>query len=128
MSSADREALAQIEKTRVALATVRDTLDAALTQFKAWQADSDTPPSALEWHQHRESLVMAYARFRALQSDYEALLRLNQRLLKQHTSAKNAFAEGWEAAMTHLESRAVGETFVQLRQLLDALNADDWPF
>ncbi len=115
----------RLEQARAALDSVRHTLDTTLDQLKAWQQTPDRQPSAAQLQQHRDLLLMAYARYRVLQGEYEALLNLNARLLKQHQSIKDAYQQGWDSARIELESRATEEQYTLLRHLFEEIDSDD---
>ncbi len=103
--------------------TVQRFLTTALDELKAWESEPNL--SLAERQQHKEALLMAYARFRILQGRIAEQINLLQRMGRQHQSAKDAFESGWKARLTDLAARATGHEYAQLCRLLEQIAGDE---
>lgn len=124
----NQDTIAELDKTRAELNRVRAWLDIAIDKVKTWQNEPDKRPSPLEIQEHKDALLMAYARYRILQDKYDGLVLLAQRLLAQKQSAKDAFEVGWKARYTDIVSRLTGTEYADLRRALQRVAEDDAPF
>lgn len=117
-----------MNKARAEMEQVRVLLDNTLNEIKDWEVRLDliwTPDELLE---HKNALIMAYARVRILQSEYDTLFDFTMRLLAQQQSAKDAFSAGWDARLTDILARLNSDECAQLRQVLLDIALDEQPF
>lgn len=117
-----------MNKAQAEMEQVRVLLDGTLNEIKDWEVRLDLILTPAELLEHKNALIMAYARVRVLQSEYDALFGFTMRLLAQQQSAKDAYNSGWEARLPDILARLNNDECAQLRQVLLDIAVDDQPF
>ena len=125
-SMTDSEFMTLLTTTDNEMRFLQRLLDSAIADVKAWDENGEnTEITPLERQQHKESLLLAYGRFRVLQGRVLEQLGLLQRMRQQQQSAKDAFLAGWETRLTDIAARATGEGYAQLHDLLEQIAGED---
>lgn len=124
-----REINQVIRKFTPEMQEIKGWLDQALDQVKAWEANPDGLPTPTELSDHKDQLLMAYARYRIVQSEIDVLVSYLRRIMDARQSAHEAYQSGWEACLTHLFAQLDEEEYRQLRHAIYAVaKEDEMPF
>ncbi len=118
-----------LRKTNREARQVVKWLDQAIDLVKLWEKEPERIP--LELARHKDQLLMAYSRYRILETKIDLLIKLVERLMTQQQSAKDAFNMGWEARMVELLSPLNGEEYDAVRRAVHSAilaNDDTIPF